>query len=151
MGQYRIAHNNSIPPRPNYWVCPGTHLSPTVLCTTWYMGWPEIPAPHVTRFVVRSEELLNSKRGRSLVINYQQDQKVITENVYIQSMHIYFEFGETNYIFMNSYYQVYIFWFTHLKPTNISFPTIKKNIPTKKRVTYSYFQFGETFNPHHYH
>ena len=35
MGQYRIAHNNSVPPRPNYWTCPGTHPPPTFLYTTW--------------------------------------------------------------------------------------------------------------------
>ena len=31
MGQYHIARINGVSPRPNYWVCPGTHLSPTFI------------------------------------------------------------------------------------------------------------------------
>ena len=40
MGQYRIADTNtiSVPPRPNCWACPATHLSPTFFVR--YMRWP---------------------------------------------------------------------------------------------------------------
>ena len=38
MGQYHIAHINKAPPRPNYWVCPGIHLSRLVLVCD--MTWP---------------------------------------------------------------------------------------------------------------
>ena len=67
MGQYRIAHINSVPPRPNYWVCPGSHPSPTFLYTAWNDLADPTPAPHITRFVVRLDELQNSKCGRSAI------------------------------------------------------------------------------------
>ena len=60
MGQHRIVHINCVPPRPNYWVCPGTHLSPTFLYTILDDLAGHIPAPYITRFVVRSDELQNS-------------------------------------------------------------------------------------------
>ena len=34
MGHYRVALINRVPPRPNYGVCPGTHLSPTFFLYT---------------------------------------------------------------------------------------------------------------------
>ena len=51
----------SVPPRSNYWVCPGPHLLSTSLFTTWNDIAGSIPAPHITRFVVRSDELPKSK------------------------------------------------------------------------------------------
>ena len=66
MGQYRIAHIRSVQQRPNYWVCRGTNLSLTVIVYLYEINLAgPIPAPHTTRFVVRSDELRNSKYGRS--------------------------------------------------------------------------------------
>ena len=38
VGQYGIAHISSVPPRPNSWVCPGTHLSSFFF--VYNMRWP---------------------------------------------------------------------------------------------------------------
>ena len=64
MGQHRIVHIRSELPRPN-WVCRGTHLWPPFLYASWDNLTGPIPAPHATCFVIRSDEPLNSKDGRS--------------------------------------------------------------------------------------
>ena len=70
MGRHRITLGNSVPPHPHYRVYSGAYLSPFwFVLYTAIIRWPSrpIPARHITRSVVRSDELLNSTYGRSAI------------------------------------------------------------------------------------
>ena len=70
MGQYRITHIISVPPSSTTeYVAVITYfqLFCILLRTTLDNLTGPIPAPHITRFVVRSDELLNLRYGRSAI------------------------------------------------------------------------------------
>ena len=68
MGQYRITYIRGVPLSPTTeYVAVITYFQLCCILLRKTLDNPTgpVPAPHITRFVARSDELLNSKYGRS--------------------------------------------------------------------------------------